>query len=348
MNYRPRTEHHSRAVAADYGPRTSDHGLNMAIDHSHMHLGKRPRRHDPRTLKLARYLARAGQAQPLQPPSRVDYTCGITDWGMMMNDNLGCCTIAAVGHAVQAWTANAGKELTLPDSAIVDYYEKWDGYNPADPATDEGGVELNVLNDWRQQGFGGQTLDAFVAINIDRVIGTDRVIGRSGDRVNNGTGRLPDQERAGEPSDHAPSGSGTQVNASKQSTGSTDQPITALSDFLITGSPDQPITGSTDHMLPDIATAIWLFGGAYIGVELPITAQNQEIWDVPQHPGPKDEPGSWGGHAIYLVGYDFENMGLGIRGSGLGKGNSEFSIPNSEMQVANFRTPKRQFQIATR
>jgi len=56
--------------------------------------------------------------------------------------------------------------------------------------------------------------------------------------------------------------------------------------------------------IPNIATAIWLFGGAYIGVELPIRAQGQDVWDVPAKPGPDDEPGSWGGHAVYLVGYD--------------------------------------------
>jgi hypothetical protein len=89
------------------------------------------------------------------------------DWGMMLNDRLGCCTISAVGHAVQTWTANAlGRELTVPDSSILEYYEKWDGYNPADPATDQGGVEIDVLNDWRQQGFGGVSLDAYVVIEL--------------------------------------------------------------------------------------------------------------------------------------------------------------------------------------
>ena len=54
--------------------------------------------------------------------------------------------------------------------------------------------------------------------------------------------------------------------------------------------------------------AIWLFGGAYIGVELPISAQTQEVWDVPANSTPEDEPGSWGGHAIYLVAYDQKTL----------------------------------------
>jgi hypothetical protein len=217
-----------------------------------MKLGKRARRRDARTLKLARYVT---SALPPAPPC-VDYTCGITDWGMMLNDRLGCCTIAAVAHAVQTWTANAGTEISFPESVILDYYQSWDGYNPADPATDQGGVELDVLNDWRQQGFAGQTLDAYGAIEL---------------------------------------GQGTQ---------------------------------STIPML-NVMDAIWLFGGAYIGVELPLTAQNQDVWDVagtasdvasPKSEAPSlqrrssdlgprtsddpSDPGSWGGHAVYLVAYD--------------------------------------------
>jgi len=219
----------------------------MSIDHSTLHLGKRPRRDDVRTLMMARYLTAALPAAP----ARVDYTHGITDWGMMLNDRLSCCTIAAVGHAVQTWTANAlGRELTVPDSAILACYEKWDGYNPADPSTDLGGVELDVLKNWRQQGFDGNSLDAFVAIEL-------------------GT---------------RDSGLGT-----RDSGNSAPNP---------------------ESLIPNpIAQAIWLFGGAYIGVELPITAQDQDVWDVPAKPGPKDERGSWGGHAVYLVGYD---VGLSI------------------------------------
>ena len=207
----------------------------MAIDHSNMHLGKRPRRHDQRTLMMANYLTTA-----LPPaPASVDYTQGVEDWGMMRNDQLGCCTIAAVGHAVQAWTVNAGSRVNFADRTIDLYYEKWDAYNPADPATDQGGVELDVLNDWRQQGFAGHALDAYAAIDL-------------GAR-DTGNGKRDANSR----------------------------PL----------SPDP------------IAQAIWLFGGAYIGVELPLTAQSQDVWDVAD--GPDAEPGSWGGHAVYLVGYDF-------------------------------------------
>jgi hypothetical protein len=224
-------------------------------DHSQMKLGKRPRRHDARTLKLARYLK---SGLPSAPP-RVDYSCGITNFGMMLNDQIGCCTIAAAAHAVQVWTANAGTEITFPDPVILDYYRTWDGYNPADPSTDQGGVELDVLNDWRKQSFAGHGLDAYAALSA-----------------------IPD------------------------------------SGFRIL----------------EVQTAIWLFGGVYIGLELPLSAQNQEVWDIepsgdvaigrlsdfksPNHSITKspDDPGSWGGHAVILVGYDTTDSESRIPNSG--------------------------------
>jgi hypothetical protein len=139
----------------------------------------------------------------------------------------------------------------VPDSTILACYEKWDGYNPADPMTDQGGVELNVLNDWRQEAFNGHSLDAYVSL-------------------------------------------------------------------------------SPDHPIPDIATAIWLFGGAYIGLELPISAQNQDVWDVPANPGPNDEPGSWGGHAVYVVGY--EKPGVRCQMPGVSE-----PVPGVRDQLTNLR-----------
>jgi hypothetical protein len=49
-----------------------------------------------------------------------------------------------------------------------------------------------------------------------------------------------------------------------------------------------------------LKTSGWLFGGVYIGVSLPVEAQNQKIWDVT----PGETPGSWGGHAVPVVGYN--------------------------------------------
>lgn len=60
----------------------------------------------------------------------------------------------------------------------------------------------------------------------------------------------------------------------------------------------------------DIRAAIDLFGGAYLGVMLPRSAQSQSVWDVagdPDKSGPA-ERGSWGGHAIWAADYDHDGV----------------------------------------
>jgi hypothetical protein len=56
---------------------------------------------------------------------------------------------------------------------------------------------------------------------------------------------------------------------------------------------------NVDH----IKAAVYLFGGVYIGLSLPLTAQEQvgKVWQVVKGPG--SNPGSWGGHAVNIVGY---------------------------------------------
>lgn len=137
----------------------------------------------------------------------------------MLNTTLGDCTIAGCGHAVQCWSG-----VTVPDSTILSYYEKWDGYNPSDPDTDQGGVEIDVLNNWRTSDFAGHKILGYASV-----------------------------------------------------------------------SPKNPT---------HIEQAIYLLGGTYIGVELPVTAQSQTIWDVSPTGGDDAQPGSWGGHCVWVLGYD--------------------------------------------
>jgi len=69
----------------------------MAVDHAREKLGKKPARHDPRTLQMANYLA-----LPAFPASRDWTNKAKPAWGMMLNDQLGDCTCAAIGHIIQA------------------------------------------------------------------------------------------------------------------------------------------------------------------------------------------------------------------------------------------------------
>jgi hypothetical protein len=52
----------------------------------------------------------------------------------------------------------------------------------------------------------------------------------------------------------------------------------------------------------DVREAIYNFGGTYIGLNLPDSAQNQAVWDV------GSEPGTWGGHAVLVTDYDSDGL----------------------------------------
>jgi hypothetical protein len=119
-----------------------------------MKLGKKDAKFNTRALHMYRYVDKL-----YVPPAYADHTYGISNWGMMMNDTLGDCTIAACGHALQIFT---GGNINEPDATIESYYSKWCGYVPGNPNTDNGGVELDVLNDWKSQTLDGHVLEGFV------------------------------------------------------------------------------------------------------------------------------------------------------------------------------------------
>jgi hypothetical protein len=51
-----------------------------------------------------------------------------------------------------------------------------------------------------------------------------------------------------------------------------------------------------------VKAAVYLFGGCYIGLALPLSARNQDIWSVVG--GPNSRPNSWGGHAVNICAFD--------------------------------------------
>lgn len=66
--------------------------------------------------------------------------------------------------------------------------------------------------------------------------------------------------------------------------------------------------GISLHDVTLVRTGAFLFGGLYIGLALPVTAQAQEVWDWTGTLRGPAKPGSWGGHAVDVVGYDPEGL----------------------------------------
>jgi len=73
--------------------------------------------------------------------------------------------------------------------------------------------------------------------------------------------------------------------------------------------------GKLDDSPEAIRSAVHLFGSSYIGLALPLSAQSQATWDVTGDLAGDAAPGSWGGHAVLIVGYDAAGVTLATWGA---------------------------------
>lgn len=59
----------------------------------------------------------------------------------------------------------------------------------------------------------------------------------------------------------------------------------------------------------EVKAAVDLFGGLYLGLSLPASAQRQAVWSAPVCRWcPRSRPGSWGGHAVPIVAYSSSRL----------------------------------------
>jgi hypothetical protein len=111
---------------------------------------KRPVARCPR-LRLENYLMRRMPT----PPAACDYTRPAASAlsNVYENDRLGDCVIAGMAHIVGVLTANAGTQpFIYTNDQIIALYSAIGGYNPEDPATDQGCDEQTALNYWENNG----------------------------------------------------------------------------------------------------------------------------------------------------------------------------------------------------
>lgn len=200
-------------------------------------LGKLPARKDKRTFLMRNMVP----FDAPDPPAAFDLQAKVSEWGMCLNDQLGCCTCATVAHMTLQMTTYAKLIPTrVPDDCVLRLYSAVTGYNPENPNTDQGANILDVLNYWRNRGIPAKKT-LFGLFNISST--THQILGYAAVDIKNQT---------------------------------------------------------------EVKQALTVFGGLYIGVELPIYIQDADAWAMPAESVSADDrvPGSWGGHAINVVGYN--------------------------------------------
>lgn len=188
----------------------------MNTDYSSVKLGKQSPRVDKRTFKLAKYID-----IPKLPyiPKERDWTTKCKyHFGMMQNNKIGNCSVAAFAHFIQVATSNSGTEIIFPDSSIIATYSAITGYTLGKPDTDNGAVLLDALSYLRHTGIDGHKIYAYASIDF--------------------------------------------------------------------------------HNPCEVKAAAELFGGVYVGFDLPKSAQRQKIWT--KSSGRNGKPGTWGGHCVSI------------------------------------------------
>lgn len=123
-------------------------------------LGRLPRTYDPRVPHHAvlKAMLKAQQLTPLVIPNSHDNSSKLpADLGMMLNDQLGDCSCAAVYHLIQLASNDAqGQLITEPDTVVLDLYREM-GYKGGvdasyDAKSDQGCVLQDVLAHLLNQG----------------------------------------------------------------------------------------------------------------------------------------------------------------------------------------------------
>ncbi len=79
------------------------------------------------------------------PPQDFGHETLIPDWGMLGNDQAGCCYCSAIGHNVMLWNTEAGVTVPISTQSTLSYYsevtlaQNGEAYDPAqaDPVTGE-------------------------------------------------------------------------------------------------------------------------------------------------------------------------------------------------------------------
>lgn len=89
-----------------------------------------------------------------KPPESFGHVGLIPNWGMMMNNKIGCCVFSGAGHEHLLWSAEGGHPAQFTDQNIIQAYSAVTGYDPAQDSpfgnpTDRGANVSEALK-WRR------------------------------------------------------------------------------------------------------------------------------------------------------------------------------------------------------
>ena len=98
-------------------------------------LGKLPARPYPKKFSLAA-LVDPSELPPV--PASFGYETLITNYGMLANDQVGDCVLAGGAHETMLLNKLAAKDVAFTNTSVLSDYSAITGYDPSDPATDQG------------------------------------------------------------------------------------------------------------------------------------------------------------------------------------------------------------------
>lgn len=111
-------------------------------------LGKRPARAGAVKLKLKDYV---DLSRLPTPPEEFGHEALVTsEWGMLGNDEVGCCVFSGGDHETILWNAEAGRPIRFVKDNTLSDYSAVTGYNPSDPSTDNG-TDMQAAAAYRQK-----------------------------------------------------------------------------------------------------------------------------------------------------------------------------------------------------
>lgn len=131
--------------------------------------GKRPPKLHRKTLHLKDYLTK----EILPPPPVAkgwEYAVADGQWGMLGNDTVGDCVIAAMLHWIQAARANNGEKVMFTTEQALSIYSAITGYDPSQTQedgsnpTDNGTAWTDALAYWQKTGVCGHKILGWAAI----------------------------------------------------------------------------------------------------------------------------------------------------------------------------------------